>query len=819
MAQRSNSLDMRFTPALILVLFACGSGLAQTPVVTAGGVINAASFDAPVSPGSLVSIFGSNLAPQAANAGVIPLPKSLAGVSVQFNGIAAPLLFVSAGQINAQVPWEVAANAPASVVVNNNGAISAPQSVSVADAAPGIFAVQGYAVAILPDSSIAAPAGSIAQIATRAAAPGDTLLVLATGLGPVNPPGVTGNNSLDALRTAGTTTASIGGVPAQVAFAGLSPQFVGVDQLNIVVPAGAPPGDAVPLQIQVGARTSTGSSGIAIQGSNWAQWGQNSRHSSDVPVLGQDLNRILADVVYDSLVEQEKSNNGGEILAHFQVPLTDGNDVFMEIKTGALSTVFSTEIWGEEKLTWQNGQLVQVWSYQSDWKPPGSLRDFFEPVFHGALANGSVYIPGASGSVIQLNRNNGTVLHRFAPFGTDANTYETGPITADPAGNIYYNVVKVVVDPTNGFLANDAIDSWLVKITPAGVISMASYKAITAAEAPAATDRCLTNFATNQLPWPPSPSAVPGTGVCGTVRAGINIAPAIAPDGTIYSVARTHFNTRYGFLVAFNPDLSKKWVASLRDRFNDGCGVPVASGGILPPNGLPGGCRVGANVGVDPATNRPGAGLVNDSSSSSPTVAPDGSVLYGAYTRYNYAQGHLMHFDVKGNYLGAYGFGWDYTPSIYPHNGTWSVVVKNNHYAVSSYCGDETVCPSDRTATNPDSPEAYFVSQLSSDLKLEWSFQSTNTQSCVRNANGTVSCVSDHPAGFEWCVNAPAIDGNGTVYANSEDGNLYAIGQGGVMKQHIFQQQAVGAAYTPASLGGDGKIYSQNNGHLFVVGK
>ena len=57
------------------------------------------------------------------------------------------------------------------------------------------------------------------------------------------------------------------------------------------------------------------------------------------------------------------------------------------------------------------------------------------------------------------------------------------------------------------------------------------------------------------------------------------------------------------------------------------------------------------------------------------------------------------------------------------------------------------------------------------------------------------------------------------MYANSEDGNLYAIGQGGVLEQKIFQQLAIGAAYTPASLGGDGKIYTQNDGHLFVVGQ
>ena len=211
--------------------------------------------------------------------------------------------------------------------------------------------------------------------------------------------------------------------------------------------------------------------------------------------------------------------------------------------------------------------------------------------------------------------------------------------------------------------------------------------------------------------------------------------------------------------------------------------------------------------------------MVNDSSSSSPAVAPDGSILYGAYTRYNYTQGHLMHFDANGNYLGAFGFGWDLTPAIFAHNGTWSAIVKNNHYGdTGSYCDDPNICPPDRTSTNPASPEAYYVSQIRVDMSIEWSFQNTNNRSCSRNSDGSISCVSDHPFGFEWCVNAPVVDSNGVVYANSEDGNLYAIAPGGKLKQQLFQQLAIGAAYTPASLDSEGRIYTQNDGHLFIAG-
>jgi hypothetical protein len=79
-------------------------------------------------------------------------------------------------------------------------------------------------------------------------------------------------------------------------------------------------------------------------------------------------------------------------------------------------------------------------------------------------------------------------------------------------------------------------------------------------------------------------------------------------------------------------------------------------------------------------------------------------------------------------------------------------------------------------------------------------------------------CADDHPNGFEWCINAPAVDVRGDVYVNGEDGRLYVIGQGGIERASVFTNLALGAAYTPLALGPDGRIYTQNDGHLFVVG-
>lgn len=562
-------------------------------------------------------------------------------------------------------------------------------------------------------------------------------------------------------------------------------------------------------------------------GASWRQWAQNPRHTSFLNVAGQGLNRNLTNIVYDPLVDVENATGGG-LLVHYQVPLVEDDNVFMEYKAGTFDTnpntlFFNTQIWGETRFAWDDGQLKRKWDYASDWKAPGSLFDFWEPVFHAVLANGSVYVPGAGGTLIRLNKGNGSVKARINPFaGIDPNTYTVSPLTADRAGNLYYNVIQKPPGNDGFFFDSDVVDSWLVKVTPHDAVTKVSYSVLTPG-APAAGDLCPAGFnpkdPATPLPWPPSPTAVPPAFPCGTQRVAINVAPAIAPDGTLYSVTRAHLASRHGFLVAVNPDLTPKWTASLRERFHDGCGVPVSAGGSLPPNGAPGGCRVGANPGVDPATNGPGGGRVLDDASSTPTVAPDGSILYGAYSRYNYSQGHLMRFSSSGKFLGSFGFGWDSTPAIWKHGGTYSIVIKDNHYSgLGSYCDDNTLCPPDRSASNPASPEEFFVTQLGPSLQVEWKFKNTNTLACTRQPDGSVSCVNNHPHSFEWCVNAPTVDAHGVVYANSEDGNLYAIRQGGTLKQNIFQQLNLGAAYTPTSLGSDGKIYSQNDGRLFVVG-
>ena len=107
----------------------------------------------------------------------------------------------------------------------------------------------------------------------------------------------------------------------------------------------------------------------------------------------------------------------------------------------------------------------------------------------------------------------------------------------------------------------------------------------------------------------------------------------------------------------------------------------------------------------------------------------------------------------------------------------------------------------DNHYSGPSGDERYDLTSLDANLVPEWTLTNTNTESCARQPDGSVVCVDDHPEGFEWCVNQPAVDAGGVVYANSEDGYLYAIRPDGTVREQIFLNLALGAAYTPVSIG------------------
>ena len=210
----------------------------------------------------------------------------------------------------------------------------------------------------------------------------------------------------------------------------------------------------------------------------WNQWGGGPRHTGSIPVYGHTLREQLADVVYDPFVDAERSEAGGSLLVHYQTPLSDGNDVFMATKSGSYTgfRTWETQVWSMRKFEWVEGQLVTRWTAQSDWNPVPSGGPRFEPVFHGALTSGHVYIPARGGTVFEVDRATGA-RRRLGLFGLqlDPTIYVTGPITVTGDGILYYNTLQL---PSAQPWAGDHNGAWLVKITPDGVASRVSYAAL-----------------------------------------------------------------------------------------------------------------------------------------------------------------------------------------------------------------------------------------------------------------------------------------------------------------------------------------------------
>lgn len=205
-------------------------GLVDSKAPAIASVTNAASFAADaISPGSLISIFGTGLSVVTAASSGPPLPISLGDVSVYVNGSAAPLLYISPGQINAQVPFGIAPG-PATIKVRAGNAVSPDTAINIRATAPGVFAgATGQAAVLNMDGSRNGPGNP--------AAGQSVVSVYFTGQGSVSSP------QEDGIAPAGLVTASgspisatIGDTAAEIQFAGLAPTYAGVGQMNLKIP-------------------------------------------------------------------------------------------------------------------------------------------------------------------------------------------------------------------------------------------------------------------------------------------------------------------------------------------------------------------------------------------------------------------------------------------------------------------------------------------------------------------------------------------------------------------------------------------------------
>jgi uncharacterized protein (TIGR03437 family) len=228
------------------------------PVIAEGGVLDTASYRGTPAPGSLVAIFGTRLASGPAQAGSLPLPSSLADTSVLLGGELLPLSFASDGQVNAQIPYTLAPNARHQIVVMRGDSLSVPQNVTIGAARPAVFTVDGSGGG---QGHIyrAGPSGTAVLAGPDSPArSGEVVVVYCAGLGAVSPevPAGTAAPLTSLSRTIEPTTALIQGLPATVSFAGLTPGFVGLYQVNVQIPESVVDSDTTALVLTVGDQSS-----------------------------------------------------------------------------------------------------------------------------------------------------------------------------------------------------------------------------------------------------------------------------------------------------------------------------------------------------------------------------------------------------------------------------------------------------------------------------------------------------------------------------------------------------------------------------------
>lgn len=259
------------------IFFAAGPGgqkhgllgsIQANPILTAANVTNAAQATAGIAPNTYVTLKGTNLSAtkrswQTADL-ASGLPGALDGVTVTMNGKPAFVNFISPVQINVLTPADLVTTGNVSIVITNNGLDSAPITLQAQPTAPSLFLINSdkYVAATHSDNrSIIGPTTLIANTTTPAA-PGETVVLYANGLGQTTPAVTNGTVVTTALPLASTPTVMINNVVAKVVFAGLS--ATGLYQLNVTLPATLPDGD-VPVVVQTGAASSPAGALITIK--------------------------------------------------------------------------------------------------------------------------------------------------------------------------------------------------------------------------------------------------------------------------------------------------------------------------------------------------------------------------------------------------------------------------------------------------------------------------------------------------------------------------------------------------------------------------
>jgi uncharacterized protein (TIGR03437 family) len=211
------------------------------PMITRRGTLNNLNpmVGAPLSPGVIAAVYGSNLTSTPGAPSQVPLPTSYQGTTVTIAGIDTPLFYVGGGQINLQIPAELPSYGTYPVIVTTNGVVSVPETVTIADVSPGVAAfADGTLIAQHLDYTLVN--------AGNPAIPGETLIMYLSGIGATNPAVPTGGIAPSAeplARPVDPITVTVGSGPAATPYAGMTPGAIALAQIDFTVPLDAKPGN------------------------------------------------------------------------------------------------------------------------------------------------------------------------------------------------------------------------------------------------------------------------------------------------------------------------------------------------------------------------------------------------------------------------------------------------------------------------------------------------------------------------------------------------------------------------------------------------
>jgi hypothetical protein len=399
---------------------------------------------------------------------------------------------------------------------------------------------------------------------------------------------------------------------------------------------------------------------------------------------------------------------------------------------------------------------AHLWSLTTAYQAPGGLS--FLPGIGPTLAGGKLFIPDSAGRV----------LVRETP------DLATGKVTH----LIFYGQKNYVANPTV-YQQNVRINTPLTADASGNLY----FGFIVLGPTPINLIGGLARIAADGTGTWVSAAAISGDPAIGNVA--MSCAPAISNDGKTVYVATFNDSNSHGYLVAVN---STTLAAIKAVRLID------------PSSGLD--------------------AQINDSSSATPTVGPDGDVYYGVlenpYPKHN-SRGWLLHFDStlsKKKIPGS--FGWDDTVSVVPASlvasyhgtSTYLLMTKYNNYAgIGTGDGHNRIAILDprATETDPILPATTVMKEVITQLGVTPDPSFPNFPGAVR----------------EWCINTAAVDPlTKSIIANNEDGKLYRWDlTTNTLSQKITLSTGIGEAYTPTVIGADGTVYAINAAILDAVGK